>query len=863
MLILRRNLDRPLSWGELDHNLEVLEINEWTKQDYELRQKCFVIYNTCTVVYNCVTSHVSGIYEPADTFITEKNNVTLWEPISSTCGGSVPADDIYVTGMTYNGTYGTGYTLTLLQTGGYPDVKVFVPPYAQYDHYTYAVNLSGSTLNLHRTGGLSTLTVDLQPIINIATGVTHTDTYVTGGTLTGTYHLQLKRNDGGTIDVNLVSLRDGNYYTTGATLSGTVATFNKNVGSSYTLDLSGLVTAGASGYSGISVSGFSGYSGLNGAASSSGYSGISGQDGASGFSGYSGAGGAGTSGLSGYSGTGISGFSGYSGLDGLASSSGYSGINGFSGYSGISGQDGASGFSGYSGISGIDGVGVSGFSGYSGVSGATAASGFSGYSGISGIDGVGVSGFSGYSGVSGATAASGFSGYSGHSGYSGAQGLYGAASLILNGDGACTTDWNFVSGFDPTWWQTASTSLEIINAVSGFVDKAVKYTLNGDFSLPCGIYETSYELKSGVDYSLSFKYRSNVAMQVVGAGLSGNITLASYALTTSTTSGVTMTFQPTQDCYLYFGGGTGSTATVNDWWMLDEVTLRCGSCTGGTATGLTINNNANNRVLTANGSTTSIEAEPNLTFDQNIALIETDGVSQLFIMAHGTGNTGTSTRLTPSSYGGVPIINSVRTKGTKTHPTAPIIDDLLFQQNLGVSFGTGFTTGATATLPIMSFMLTSKANFNVVNPSAASEYKISMKKTSMVTDTMEDRLVLTSTGFLDLYANTAIHGSLSTTITTTSVTSLMGSYMSTAVILTGATVTLTLPRAIDSRGMIFYVTVKSTTGGLITLATATGTDYIGWNTATSVDLADKGDFIMIQSDGADRWYVLSFNGITP
>jgi hypothetical protein len=568
MLILRNALGRPLSWDEMDHNFEVLEINAWVKQGYEKNQKCFVVDGSYTTIYNCVCTHIQEAYEPADVFTTTYGATTIWEPISSTYNGQPSNTDIYVTGMTYNSSI-TGNTLTVHQTLGYPDVAVFIPSYALYDHYTSAFTLTGTTLSIYRTGGQSTLTVDLQPIIDISTGITSTNTYVTGGTLNNSnYHLYLTRNDGVTVDINLYALHDPDIYTTGATLTGSIATFRKNAGSPYTLDLSALVVTGSTGSGTSGYSGFSGYSGLDGASIGSGYSGLSGYSGESNISGYSG----------------ISGWSGYSGSNGSNGTSGYSGSNGSNGTSGYSGSNGSNGTSGYSGVSGSNGS--NGASGYSGISGATGSGG------------------------------TGASGYSGNSGYSGAQGLYGGASLILNGDGSCTTDW--VGAVD--YWNTAwseNFSAWVVNNVSGFTDNA----LHGSYttpiaSSPAGTTELSYQLVSGLKYTLTFRYRSNCVLSVFDyPHPAAHNTYLTLSASPSSISNASVSFTALSSQYLVFGAASGDTVNDNDWFIIDNVNLRCGSCTG--TTGMVINNNVDNRVLTANGTTTSVDAEPWLTVDGN------------------------------------------------------------------------------------------------------------------------------------------------------------------------------------------------------------------------------------------------------
>jgi hypothetical protein len=79
-LILRRNLDRPLTHEELDGNLIYLDINEWKLQSYE---KGMWVYeknsNDITALYICTVTHNQNIY-PSSHFIEVVNGVRIWSP---------------------------------------------------------------------------------------------------------------------------------------------------------------------------------------------------------------------------------------------------------------------------------------------------------------------------------------------------------------------------------------------------------------------------------------------------------------------------------------------------------------------------------------------------------------------------------------------------------------------------------------------------------------------------------------------------------------------------------------------------------------------------------------------------------------
>jgi hypothetical protein len=774
MLTLRRDLTRPLTWDELDHNLEVLEIDHWELRGYEEREKCIVVDGSYTTIYNCVLTHLVDVYAPANVFNTYYDATLLWEPISSTYNGQPSNTDIYVTGMTYNGTGYTGNTLTIHQTLNYPDVSVFIPSYALYDHYVQSFYLTGTTLTIHQTGSLTDLTVDLQPIINIATGVTHTDYYVTGATLTGAYHLQLKRNDNITIDVNLDPLRDGNYYTTGATLSGSIATFRKNFGSSYTLDLSALVVTGA-------TSGFSGYSG---------YSGIMGSNGTSGYSGYSG-----RSGYSGYSGYGMSGYSGYSGQASAASS----------------------GYSGYSG--GIGGTGWSGYSGFSGKSG---------YSGYSGKSGVGVSGYSGFSGV---------------------QGLYGASSLILNGDGSCTTDWNYDDIYDPPYyWSSNSAATTVLTAVSGFTDNAWQAVVAADYTLPCGMGETSYLLLAGVNYKLTFEYESSSQLDVTD----GAVIYASYAASPSTISGVTLNFKAQENGYLFFGAATGRTLTpLTDWWIIDKVDLHCGNCTGGTGSGLIINNNGDERVLTANGSTTSIDAEECLTFSPGDLNAKANQPNLFQMESYHTGDTPTTLGVISGN-----TQRFIRGRGTSGAIQAVLDGDIVFQQAFYGAYGTGSSLPM-PTVPISRVIVMATSGYNTVNPLLANEYRIQTSIGTPITATPTDRFIIQTDGRVNVPwgfmagNNVTFYGVQFVTGNTS-----MSSEFAYIANVGTSPIALFLPAANSCGGQIFYVATNTVGAGGSLLLTPNLGDTIAWAVGIrTITLAHK--YILMQSDGISNWLPLS------
>jgi hypothetical protein len=290
-----------------------------------------------------------------------------------------------------------------------------------------------------------------------------------------------------------------------------------NVATTFSVDVSGLVSMGTSGTSGIDgssgTSGIDGTSGTSGTDGSSGTSGVSGSSGTSGSSGIDGTSGSsgidGTSGSSGIDGTsGTSGVSGTSGTSGVSGTSGSSGIDGSSGTSGVSGSSGVDGTSGSSGIDGTSGT--SGIDGTSGVSGSSGTSGVSGTSGTSGVDGT--SGSSGIDGTSGTSGVDGTSGTSGIDGTSGTSGVDGGDLNVYNSDGTITTN------------RTISYGSNIV-VLSG-TGEANAWRYSGDFS-------ASYVDRSIVD-------KAYVDNQVGGVEIPYDLSFAISDETTQITTGTSV-----------------------------------------------------------------------------------------------------------------------------------------------------------------------------------------------------------------------------------------------------------------------------------------------------------------------------------
>jgi hypothetical protein len=375
---------------------------------------------------------------------------------------------------------------------------------------------------------------------------------------------------------------------------------------------------------------FFGSSGTAGTSGQSGSSGTSGQSGSSGTSGQSG-----SSGSSGTSGTGSPGTSGTSGQDG---SSGSSGVNGSSGSSGQSGTSGSSGQSGSAGTSGSSGI-----SGSSGTSGQTGSSGSSGSSGVDGSSGTsGSSGESGTSGSSGSTGTSGSSGESGTSGSSGSSGVDGSSGTSGQDGSSGTSGQDGSSGSSGNSGSSGSSGVSGSSGTSGVSGQSTSlFPYNARTNLQSGnpgntnIIWNNATQTSATQINISHLDRNNIDIDVFLALIQ---------------SGSTIIIQDANDSanYQRWTFGTGVEAAPNSYWEFPATYIDGGysftnghnilviiaqqpvttsgtsgssgtsganGATGATGAATTINNNADNRVITGSATPDTLEGETALTFD--------------------------------------------------------------------------------------------------------------------------------------------------------------------------------------------------------------------------------------------------------
>jgi hypothetical protein len=153
------------------------------------------------------------------------NNTTDTLTLNNSTGGTITITgftDYYTTGFTFNP---SNYDLTIERNDGLPSLSVNLSILAS------DVTITGGTYN--SSTGTVTFTNNTGGTFNVTGFLTgFTDIYVTGGTFNNsTKILTLRRSDN--ININISGFTDT--FVTGATKSGTVATFTNNTGGTFTL----------------------------------------------------------------------------------------------------------------------------------------------------------------------------------------------------------------------------------------------------------------------------------------------------------------------------------------------------------------------------------------------------------------------------------------------------------------------------------------------------------------------------------------------------------------------------------------------------------------------------------------------------
>ena len=452
-------------------------------------------------------------------------------------------------------------------------------------------------------------------------------------------------------------------------------------------------TSGSSGSSGTSgSSGSSGSSGTSGSSGSSGTSGSSGSSGTSGSSGSSGTSGndgaPGTSGSSGSSGTsGSSGSSGTSGNDGAPGTSGSSGSSGTSGSSGSSGTSGESGTSGSSGSSGTSGTATITNLGVNRVLTSTGTQGEANAEANLSFNG-GTLGLTGDLEITGDIVTSGNNNIVIDPGGTGSITLK-SDNIIMEGAGTTTVpelrlgEWTVAGsdyvGFKPPFSVTTSTIWtlpdgdgtanqglatdgsdtlvwkDFILETNPVVEGTITVKPVGPSVQPAKILLKDFDNSNGItiqvptnvtaDYSLTLPADDGTSGQVLstdgsgvlswvtgGSGSSGSsgTSGSSGSSGTSGSSGSSGTSGSSGSSGT--SGSSGSSGTSGSSGSSGTSGSSGSSGTSGTAT---INNNADNRIITGSATAGELNGESNLTFDGNF--LDVSGRIQ-FQNSHGASN---------------------------------------------------------------------------------------------------------------------------------------------------------------------------------------------------------------------------------
>ncbi len=163
---------------------------------------------------------------------------------NSWCG--LPFEDI--AGFSANGPVSTGYSqsttyLTCATVTGCTTFQDYVSIYGgggAQNYYTTGATLVGTTAQFNRNDLTNAYQLELS---GLTSGITVSGNYLplSGGTVTGNTNFTSQLLSGGTDLYSIFSTTDK--FTTGATLSGTIVSFNRNdLASAYSVELSGLTS---------------------------------------------------------------------------------------------------------------------------------------------------------------------------------------------------------------------------------------------------------------------------------------------------------------------------------------------------------------------------------------------------------------------------------------------------------------------------------------------------------------------------------------------------------------------------------------------------------------------------------------------
>ena len=255
--------------------------------------------------------------------------------------------------------------------------------------------------------------------------------------------------------------------------------------------------------------------------------------------------------------------------------------------------------------------------------------GTSGSSGSSGSSGT--SGSSGSSGSSGTSGSSGSSGSSGTSGSSGSSGTSGTATITNLGDDRILTS----TGVQGEANAEANLTFDGTNFKVGGATNYLQISTGGDLS----IYGTGDYLVDGNGYA--FRYVGDEDY-----GLYFNLTNARYEFRNGTATNIFSIDAGNGSTYidgsgleipnLSSGGSSDDVLVLDSDGFIRTKTAASGSSgSSGTSGTATINNNADNRIITGSATAGELNGESNLTFDGNF--LDVSGRIQ-FQNSHGASN---------------------------------------------------------------------------------------------------------------------------------------------------------------------------------------------------------------------------------
>jgi hypothetical protein len=264
---------------------------------------------------------------------------------------------------------------------------------------------------------------------------------------------------------------------------------------------------------------------------------------------------------------------------------------------------------------------------------------------------------------------------------------------------------------------------------------------------------------------------------------------------------------------------------------------------------LTINTNADSRILTANGTTASIDAESNLTFSDN-TLNQTSNKATIYkIESYHTGSTSSGAVTTEG-----PTLFSIRGRGTTSNAAAVMNNDVLFDHKIFAMYGTGITTTKTN---VVAMRVEARANYNVSEDGGfLSRYSILISPNITVVDSSDEAFAIDNNGIYNQkaeYHNNAVYNSILIFTGDTSVDSYF-SYV--ADVPNSTAVNLSLPAASSSEGLTIYVVTNSIGAGGSLIVRRNGSDTIAWS-ASNLTISTAHKYIMLQSDGVSNWLPLS------